>query len=263
VKDWLGNGAKIVVLDIETFPNLVYTWGLYEQNVSINQIVRDWSIASITWKWLGDPKCHYIDCSKDPLDDSLLLAKIWEVLDQADIVVGQNSNHFDLRKINARLIESGYPPPSPYRQIDTKVEAKRVAMFTSNRLEWLSQHLSTIPKDKHKEFPGFELWSECLAGNPKAWAAMKKYNPTDVLATEQVYIRLRPWMKTHPNIGLFNADQSKPSCPKCASDNVQKRGVWRAAAGIYPRYRCMDCNTWCRGRYTQNTISERRNALSN
>jgi hypothetical protein len=263
VKDWLGNGAKIVVLDIETFPNLVYTWGLYEQNVAINQIVRDWSIAAVCWKWMDEEKCHYIDCSKDPLDDSLLLAKVWEVLDQADIVVGQNSNHFDLRKINARLIECGYPPPSPYRQIDTKVEAKKVAMFTSNKLEWLSAHLSETPKDKHKDFPGFELWSECLAGNQRAWASMKRYNPTDVLATEQVYLKLRPWMKTHPNIGMFNADQTIPACPKCGSNNVHSRGVWRGASGVYRRYQCNECRGWCRGRYTQNTIAERRNALAN
>jgi predicted RNA-binding Zn-ribbon protein involved in translation (DUF1610 family) len=263
MKDWLGSGAKIVTIDIETFPNLVYTWGLFEQNVGINQIVRDWSIAAICWKWMDDKKCHYIDCADDPLDDSLLLAKVWEVLDQADIVIGQNSKHFDIRKINARLIESGYPPPSPYRQIDTKVEAKRVAMFTSNRLEWLSQHLSDVPKDKHKEFPGFELWSECMQGNPRAWAAMRKYNPTDVISTEQVYMKLRPWIKSHPNLGLYVADQTKPTCPGCGSDNVQRRGTDRTQSGVYPRYRCNACLKWSRGRYTQNTISERRNALSN
>jgi predicted RNA-binding Zn-ribbon protein involved in translation (DUF1610 family) len=263
MKDWLGSGAKIVTIDIETFPNLVYTWGLFEQNVGINQIVRDWSIAAICWKWMDEKKCHYIDCADDPLDDSLLLAKVWEVLDQADIVIGQNSKHFDIRKINARLIESGYPPPSPYRQIDTKVEAKRVAMFTSNRLEWLSQHLADTPKDKHKEFPGFELWSECLQGNPRAWAAMRKYNPTDVISTEQVYMKLRPWIKSHPNLGLYVADQTSPTCPGCGSDNVQRRGTDRTQSGVYPRYRCNACLKWSRGRYTQNTISERRNALSN
>jgi predicted RNA-binding Zn-ribbon protein involved in translation (DUF1610 family) len=263
-REWVyGNGPKIVTIDIETFPNLVYTWGLFKQTVGINQVVRDWSIASICWKWLDKKKPEYLDCEADPLDDSALLAKVWEVLDGADIVVGQNSKHFDIRKINARLIESGYPPPSPYRQVDTKIEARKVAMFTSNRLEWLSQHLADVPKDKHKEFPGFELWRECLAGNPKAWAAMRKYNPTDVLATEQVYLRLRPWIEGHPNLANYNADQSNPACPKCGSDDVQKRGVSRTQSGVFPRFHCNACGGWSRGRYTVNTISERRNLLAN
>lgn len=261
--DWLGKGVKIVTIDIETFPNLVYSWGLFEQNIAINQIVRDWSLAAVTWKWLDETKCHYIDCSEDPMDDSLILAKIWEVLDEADIVVGQNSKHFDIRKINARLIESGYPPPSPYRQIDTKVEAKKIAMFTSNRLEWLSAHLSDVPKDKHKEFPGFELWSECLAKNPKAWAAMRKYNPTDVLATEQVYLKLRAWIRGHPNVGIYLPDQSSPSCPKCGSFDLHNRGSERTQSGVYRKLCCRKCGGWSRTRYTQNTIGERRNALAN
>jgi predicted RNA-binding Zn-ribbon protein involved in translation (DUF1610 family) len=264
-REWtpLGEGARIVTIDVETFPNLVYTWGLFQQNISCNQIVRDWTIASVCWKWLDEKKTNYMDCSGDPLNDGPLLAKIWEVLDQADIVIGQNSKHFDIRKINARLIERGYNPPSPYKQVDTKVEAKKVAMFTSNRLEWLSAHLTDEPKDKHKDFPGFELWSECLAGNKKAWAAMRKYNPTDVLATEKVYLKLRPWIDTHPNIANYNPDQKTHACPKCGSESMQHRGTARTNVGIYRRMHCRSCGGWSRTRYTLNTIAERRALLAN
>jgi hypothetical protein len=198
-------GPNIVTLDIETFPNLVYTWGLWKQTVGVNQIVRDWSLASICWKWLGERVTHYVDASADPRNDTDIALAAWEVLDQADIVIGQNSKHFDIRKLNARFIELGLPPPSPFKQIDTKVEAAKVAMFTSNRLEWLSAHLTDEPKDKHKAFPGFDLWSECLKGNPKAWAAMRKYNPKDVKGTEKVYLKLRPWIAQHPNVAIYTA----------------------------------------------------------
>jgi hypothetical protein len=63
-------GPNIVTLDIETFPNLVYTWGLWKQTVGVNQIVRDWSLASICWKWLGDRATHYVDASADPRNDT-------------------------------------------------------------------------------------------------------------------------------------------------------------------------------------------------
>jgi hypothetical protein len=255
-------GPRIVTIDIETFPNMVYTWGLFKQNIGVAQIVRDWSIASICWKWLGEKKTEYIDCEDNPLDDSLLLAKVWEVLDTADIVVGQNSKHFDIRKINARLIEANYPPPSPYKQIDTKVEAAKVAMFTSNRLEWLSRHLTDVPKDKHEGFPGFELWTECLNGNPKAWAAMRKYNPIDVKSTEQLYLRLRPYIVGHPNLAVYD-DQEQTRCPKCNSKKIEKRGFERTQTGLYQRFHCGACGGWSRSRYTENTLTKRQSLLSN
>jgi hypothetical protein len=253
---------KIVTLDIETFPNLVFTWGLFKQMVGVNQIVRDWSIASICWKWMGEKQTQYVDCSADPTDDRELLDHAWHVLDEADIVIGQNSKHFDIRKLNARFIEAGMPPPSPYKQVDTKVEAAKVAMFTSNRLEWLAAHLTDVPKDKHKAFPGFDLWAECLKGNPKAWAAMRKYNPRDVIATEKLYLRLRPWIAQHPNVAILN-DDGKVRCPKCGSHKVEKRGVATTQVGIYTRYHCNACGGWSRGRYTENTLEQRRVLLAN
>jgi len=31
---------KILEIDIETAPSLVYTWGLFNQNIGVNQIVK-------------------------------------------------------------------------------------------------------------------------------------------------------------------------------------------------------------------------------
>lgn len=253
---------KIVTLDIETFPNLVFTWGLFKQMVGVNQIVRDWSLASICWKWMGEKQTHYVDCEADPLNDRDVLDRAWAVLDNADIVIGQNSKHFDIRKLNARFIEAGMRPPSPYKQIDTKVEAAKVAMFTSNRLEWLAAHLTDVPKDKHKDFPGFELWSECLKGNPKAWAAMRKYNPRDVVATEKLYLKLRPWIVGHPNIAVYDNDGTQ-RCPKCGSTKLQHRGIATTQIGVYQRLHCKSCGGWSRTRFDTQTKDQRRALLSN
>lgn len=253
---------NIVTLDIETFPNLVYTWGLWKQTIGVNQIVRDWSIASMCWKWLGAKPTYYVDTEADPTNDAPILQQLWEVLDQADIVIGQNSKHFDVRKLNARFIEAGLPPPSPYKQIDTKVEAGKVAMFTSNRLEWLAAHLTDVKKDKHKDFPGFDLWSECLKGNPKAWAAMRKYNPRDVVSTEKVYMRLRPWIVQHPNVAIYSAD-GKVRCPKCGSLHVHPRGLYHTNVTTRQRYHCASCKGWSWGRFDVNTKEQRAALLTN
>ena len=258
--------ARIVTLDIETSPILAFVWSLWKQNVGLNQIHTDWSILSFCAKVLGEKAVQYEDTGGRGIgkvrDDSALMKKLWKVLDDADIIIAQNGVSFDIKKINARLIDLGMPPPSPYKVVDTMLEARKIAKFTSNRLAWLSDVLTDIPKSDHKKFPGFTLWTECLADNPAAWAEMRKYNVIDVKATELVYLKLRPYVIGHPNLAAYT-DATDAQCPKCASTDLQKRGTSLTQSGSYPRYQCNSCGGWSRGRYTDNSIKKRRSLLSN
>jgi RNase_H superfamily len=255
---------KIITLDIETSPIQAFTWGLWKQNIGLNQIIKDWSILAYAAKTLGERKVRYMDVADqdDLYDDSLMLHGLWAELDAADIVITQNGKHFDHRKINARLVSMGLPPPSPYKIVDTKIEAAKLAMFTSNKLEWLAAVLTDAPKDAHTAFPGFTLWRECLNGNPKAWAVMRKYNPKDVIATEKLYLRLRPYIVGHPNVTVYDEDETM-RCPRCASPKLEKRGFMTTQVGQYQRYSCKGCGGWARSRYTVNTLEKRQSLLSN
>lgn len=257
------HGPKIITLDIETSPIEAFVWGLWKQNIGLKQIKSDWSVMAYAAKTLGQKEVRYADTEKeaDVKDDSALMALIWAELDAADIVVTQNGKHFDHRKINARFITLGMPPPSPYKMIDTKVEASKVAMFTSNKLEWLADILTDAPKDSHKQFPGFELWRECMAGNPKAWAVMRKYNPKDVIATERLYLRLRPYMQQHPNVAVYDDESETTSCPSCGGTRLQRRGFYFTDTGRYQRFSCNACGSWSRDRYTSNTLAKRKSLL--
>ena len=255
---------KIITLDIETSPIIAYCWGLWKQNIGVNQIIRDWSILSFCAKTLGSDKIRYMDVSKqrDFYDDRKLMKALHKELDEADIVVTQNGIRFDHRKINARFIALGMQPPSPFKMVDTKVEASKVAMFTSNKLEWLAQALTDERKLSHGRFPGFALWTECLKGNPEAWAEMREYNPQDVIATEQVYLKLRPYIVGHPNVNVYDEDETT-RCPKCGSDHLNQRGYVTTQVGQYARFRCMECGGWSRSRYTTNTLAKRKSLLTN
>jgi hypothetical protein len=237
---------NVLTLDIETAPLESYTWGIWEQNVGLEQIKTDSSILSVAAKWLDNPKVMYADTGgrgkRFVRNDKKILGGIWKLLDSADIVVAQNGKQFDLKRINARLIASGFPPYSPVRVVDTLSVAKQIFGFTSNKL---------AKKDEHKSFPGFQLWLECLNDNPKAWAEMKKYNIADVVATEELYLRLRPWMTNHPNMNVY-VDDDEPVCPKCEGEDLIQRGYAYTQAGKYHRYQCNECYGWARG--TQNLI---------
>lgn len=256
--------AKIGLIDIETSPLRAHTWGLFDQNVGLNQIDREWTILSFCFKPLGASKklTEYMDTAGDPLNDKAVVQRLWEIMHDYDFLIAQNGKRFDMRKMRARMILHDLPPPSPVRVIDTMLMARQVAAFTSNKLEWLSTYLSKIQKSKHKAFPGFELWSECLNDNPKAWAAMKKYNIPDVLSMEQVYLKLRPWVTGHPNVAAYTASE-EIACPKCGSHDVEKDGVVRTNVSEYHRYRCNSCGGWSRDRFTINSKAKRRALLAN
>lgn len=254
---------KIGLLDIETAPVVGHVWRLFKQNIGLNQIERDWYILSYCFKWLGDSKVYYNDKRKTwrDEDDTEMLNELWHFLDEADVIVAQNGVRFDSKKINARFILNGFPPPSPYKIVDTQLQAQMLFGFTSHKLEYMTDKLCTIKKEKHREFPGHELWAECLKGNQKAWKAMKKYNVPDVLSMEELYLIMLPWMKGHPNYGLY-VNPDKPCCNRCGSEDITKRGKYHTDVGVYQRYHCEGCGGWLRGRVLLNTPEERRKLLT-
>lgn len=257
-------GPRILTLDIETAPLEVHSWGIWEQNIGLEMIKAEWTILSFSAKWLDEKKVLYFDTGgrgkAKVRDDKELLAKLWKLLDEADIVVAQNGQQFDLKKINSRLVMSGFGPYSPVRVIDTMLVAKRTFSFTSNKLAWMSEYLTTTKKLKHKSFPGFELWSACLQDNPKAWAEMSRYNKADVLATEELYLKLRPWIEGGPNLGVYS-DLEIPLCPKCGSSRLQKNGTRVNASGRYARFLCNDCGGACKARQNLLTPAKRKSLL--
>ncbi|UOF79705.1 polB [Caudoviricetes sp.] len=241
---------NILTLDIETAPLSAYTWGLWEQNIGLDMVKNDWRILSVAWKWLGHKTVHFesAEIVRGEVNDARLLQTLYGMLDHADIVVTQNGLDFDIKRINARLVEAGYSPYTPVRHIDTKRVAKQVFGFTSNRLEWMGERIAGVVKDKHRKFPGFELWRECLAGNLAAWAEMEKYNKRDVLATEALYLKLRPWIPNHHNVAVYRED-GVLACPRCGCHGwMQKRGKTVTNGGVYTRLVCGSCGGWSRMR---------------
>lgn len=240
---------KVLVFDVETAPILSWVWGLFDQNVGLNQIDSDWYILSWAAKWLGEPasKVMYMDqrYSKNIEDDSRILRGLWKLLDEADVVITQNGNSFDIKKLNARFIMHGMKPPSSYKCIDTLLIAKAKFKFTSNKLEYMTDKLcKKYKKLKHTKFQGFDLWSQCLKGNREAWKTMEEYNKYDVLSLEELYNILAPWY------GGFNFDiysDSKVDRCNCGSTELKKNGIFYTSIARYQRYKCKTCGAEFRG----------------
>lgn len=228
---------KVLLFDIETTPNLGYTWGKWEQNVM--EFVKEWQLLSYSYKWLNKDKI-LVESQRNQ-SEAGLVNSLWSLFDEADVVIAHNGDNFDIKKAKTKFVEFGLPPTAPFKSIDTKKLAKRYFQFNSNSLNDLAKYFKIGNKTPHT---GFDLWLGCMKGDKKSWGLMEKYNKQDVVLLEKIYLKLRQWDKQHPNLSF---DEETLSCPVCCSHKIQKRGFQVAITRKYQRLCCQSCGHWFRG----------------
>lgn len=233
---------KIICWDIETSPIIANTWSLYPKYLSHDNILQDWFIISGAWKEVGKDKVHSVAISEVG-DDLAVVTKLREVLASADVIVHHNGDKFDIKKFNTRLIYHNLPPLPKVPTVDTLKEVKKVAAFSSNRLDYLGKMLL----GHGKIHVGFDLWLDVMKGSKKALREMVEYNKVDVIRLEEFYLRLRPYMKNHPHHGAVNGEDRNCSCTHCGSVKVKRNGIRITAAGLKKQeLQCMACGAYSR-----------------
>ncbi len=259
----MSHKPKILIYDIETAPILADVWGLWQNNVGLNQIHKNGYVMSWCAKWLGEDHTYYMDCrNKGEKDEKRIVKGLVKMLEEADMIVAHNGDNFDWKWVAGRAIIYGIPPMAPVRKIDTLKVVKANFRFPSNKLEFVAKALKCEEKSAHGKFSGHSMWTECLKGNQEAWQEMEDYNRQDVITLEEVYMKLRPWMKNHPNIGVYN-DVEIPQCPRCGGTHLNKRGFVYTNASRFQRLRCMDCGSWSRQKGTLLTKTKRESNVVN
>lgn len=223
-----------------------HTWGLWDQNISINQILDHTEVMCFGAKWKGKDKVIFKSSHHHGKKE--MLQEIHKLIDEADAVVGWNSAAFDMKHLNREFLEAGMFPPSPTRDIDLMRAVKAKFKFPSNKLDYVAQKLGVGAKVKHS---GFDLWIKCMAGNNKAWKEMKEYQIQDVELLVELYDKLLPWIPAHPNTALY--DDVEGGCTSCSSLKLERRGFAISSTGKYQRYQCKDCGSWMKGSKSEAT----------
>jgi len=247
---------KIAIFDIETAPSLGYFWGkLYETDII--EVDTPWYMLCFSYKWLGEKRIYthslrdYPGYQRDMENDKKLVESLHRLFDSADILIAHNGDRFDIRKSNAKFLKYDLKPPSHYRTVDTLKIARKHFGFDSSRLNALGQYLGVGGK---KPTTGFDLWKRCMGGEDAAWKEMENYNRRDIELLEQIYLKLRPYAATHPNMALYAGSPGKyaktsghPPCQRCQSIRTKKNGTWLVNAGRYQQMRCQDCGFTFKG----------------
>ena len=243
------NGGRVLIFDIETAPNLSYVWGHWDQNVVRHK--HRWYVLCFAWAWLDELEAAdnpedavnfaRLDqfSQKNKRDDKGLTKLMRDLFEEADITVAHNGDRFDVTKMWSRFMVHKLTPPSRPYQVDT-IKAAKAGRFNSNSLKELSDELD-LTYQKMDHGLGFDLWEGCMADDPAMWAVMEEYNRFDVLALWELYGRLRPYMRRHPNMNTINGAGGEKRCARCQSDKLTRNGYEYTGVSRFQRWRCKTC----------------------
>lgn len=235
---------RVLLLDIETSPNLAYVWSMYKvDNISSIQLVEHSEMLCFAAKWfgLGDTYCYsvHVDGKRS------MIKALRELLNLADIVITYNGNKFDIPVANTEMLMEGLDPPSPYKSLDLYLTIRNTFRFPISKLEYVLKHTGLKQKANSG---GFETWIGCMKGDPDAWKDMMQYNITDVDALEELYKFVRGWIPRHPSMAGYTQSHV---CPNCGSNQLVKEGFAYTQISKFQQWSCKNCGKWSRSTHRE------------
>ncbi len=237
---------RTLLLDIETTPNIVYRWDLFDSSpVQLNQLIYPSRVLCFAAKWKGTKKVEFFDGRDgfgefDPGSDVYadMIFQAHTLLTDADVVVHFNGDRFDIPILNSEFAIQGFRKPAPFKSIDHYKTYKQNFKLPSGKLAYLTKALGLEGKVAHE---GFDLWVKCMQSDKKAWRTMKRYNIGDVQQLDELDDLLASWVPSPPNIQLYD---DVLGCPTCGQDDYQSRGYRYTTVGKYRRFQCNNCGRW-------------------
>ena len=242
---------RILTLDIETKPGLSRHFGMFNQNMSLPQVIEPVQLLSFGAKWLDEKHVHHYSEWEHGLDSMVRAAH--GLLSEADIVVTYNGDQFDVKHLNWEFARLGLPRPKPFKSIDLLKVVRREFRPMSKKLDFVASELGLGQKVKHD---GFALWMRVIDGDEKARRDFTRYCMQDVKLTEKLYLRLLPWLPSGVNLPLIAGLDA--GCPVCGSPKLASEGDSTfTALTEYALYSCRRCKAWVRSNVVKNRTTRR------
>ena len=231
---------KRLFLDLETSPNIVYSWRLGAKVFLDHQnMIHERAIICACWKWEGQTTVHHLSWDANH-SDKTLLQHLVPVLDAADEIVAHYGSRFDIPWVKTRCMLHQIPCGWEYKVVDTCTEARLRFYLNSTRLDYIAKFLGREGKIQ----TDFSWWLAVLNDSPGALTCMVRYCQQDVRELEAVYHRLAPYIKGRSHRGVAEGG-SRWQCPHCGSEHVRLNKTRPTAAGILQHWmNCQDCHRY-------------------
>lgn len=259
-------GAVIKVVDVETAPEVAFTFRRFKAFISPEQVIKrgyllSYSSADLhTGEVIGRNLTSYPLFDIDHSDDWELCQDLWKLLDEADIIIAHNGYKFDRAYINQRFAYHDMVPPSTYVVVDTLKAAKKQFALPSNALKEMCLYFETESFKLDNE--GFNLWKECHEGNREAFQRMQTYNDGDVVSLRDLYIKILAWIPQHPNVSAYYKD-TEMRCSRCGSTHVSiiEGKQYHTGVSSFDILRCTSCGSQSRSRVNTRSKDKRANTI--
>lgn len=214
------NPSKVLIYDIETSRTKAWVWWTGKQYIGHHQLIEEPKIITISWKWLGSEEVQFLTWDENHSDEKLM-EQFLKVYNRADMVIGYNNDRFDNRWINARAMKYGLEVNTFVRSYDIMKEEKKVFRVPSYSMAYMAKYANVAHKQGHE---GLHMWDMIQTGTPEEQGEylekMVTYNIGDIVATEELYIRLRKYFGHRIHFGVLHGGE-KFSCPDTGSTNVE------------------------------------------
>ena len=225
---------KRLFYDIETSFCEGHFWRPgYNQTILPHQIIKYAQIISISWKWEGEDDVHHLDWGIHKQCDKKLLKKFIKELNKADEIVAHNGDRFDIKWIRTRAIYHGLEMRDTYTMIDTLKLCKKYLTLPSNQLSEVAKYYNLTLK---LDSGGINTWINIIFNkDQKALDHMHYYCDGDVVTLEEVYNKLKPYIRNKSNYAVLKGGE-KFSCPECGTNHVGLNKTYTTAAGTVQHF---------------------------
>lgn len=233
--------TKILYYDIEWKPATAYVWRMYDENVSPDQLIDPGGLLCFSAMWHGSNDVIFASEWGD--GHQRMVEILHSLFEEADVIIGYNSDKYDIPKSMGEFLLAGLPCPPPPTSIDLLKSVKKLG-FVMNRLAFIGPFLKVGAKIKHEGFP---LWKSVMDGDTKAQKRMRLYCIQDTKLLVKLYAKIKPYIKNHPFLG------DRGVCGSCDSNVLHSRGFRRTKSFKIQRLQCQGCGSWQDGKRSKLT----------
>lgn len=244
----------VIGFDLETSPSKFWGWGTGEQYVDASALVPGTETKVITAqykRYIVDKESKYFtwNFNKKNLkgDDTQVVESITEIINNADIVVGQNIKAFDIKVLQERAKVLRLPPINVDFMMDTLTTSRSSFKSMSHRLDYRSKQYGLGGKIKMQ----MSDWVDILEGRAEPEEKMIPYGLKDNDDNEVLFWNDLPYLNLPKStinkilkliIGVAERKNEKPQvifCSSCRAKHRPSREIVKKGSS----YSCKNCGS--------------------
>lgn len=240
---------RILILDVERLPGITkqFWWDrgdLKNRYIHHETVERTPRTTIVCCKWYDSPDVIRL-AEWDRGGRPRFLKRVYDLLAEADIIVGHNVDGADVPWLKGDLhIEAGLPPLPPFKTVDT-LKVLRKEFKSGMPFKGLDAALQILGHSGKSDRYDREAMERAVDGNLEDRQRLTDYCVGDVLGGQWLYDWCRPHIKNHPALFVDGKDRLTV-CNRCGHETEDTPRRYVANVLTYSMRKCPNCQGYSR-----------------